>query len=64
MGTDAPSLNPLFGSPDDVKFASSMTLFALAAARDDSVFRRALERWCHGSMDARTIALWTGEPAT
>src|SRR5829696_8139416 len=61
---DAPSLNAIFGSPEDMKFASSMTLFALAVASEDSVFQRALERWCHGSMDTRTVALWKGEAAT
>jgi uncharacterized protein (DUF1810 family) len=34
-----------------------MTLFALAAPATDSVFRRALDRWCEGEMDERTQAL-------
>src|SRR5829696_2948885 len=35
-------------------------LFALTAATNDSVFQRALERWCDGSMDTRTLALVDG----
>jgi uncharacterized protein (DUF1810 family) len=44
--TTAPSgcLKQLFGSPDDLKFRSSMTLFAAVAAAP-SVFHAALTRW-------------------
>ena len=38
------SLHQLFGSPDDLKFRSSMTLFAAVAA-DPAVFDAALARW-------------------
>lgn len=57
IGAAAPSLHAIFGSPDDVKFRSSMTLFALAAPEEGSVFRQALDRWCDGRMDERTLAL-------
>ena len=40
----AASLHQLFGSPDDLKFRSSMTLFAAVAA-DQTVFDAALARW-------------------
>ncbi|WP_395942919.1 DUF1810 domain-containing protein [Brevundimonas sp.] len=40
----ASSLHALFGSPDDLKFRSSMTLFA-AVAPDAPVFDAALARW-------------------
>jgi len=56
--SDAQSLRQIFGSPDDVKFASSMTLFALAAGTDDSVFQSSLSRWCGGLMDDRTVRVW------
>lgn len=46
-----------FGSPADMKFASSMTLFALAVRAQPSLFDRAIERCCGGQRDARTIAL-------
>ncbi len=51
----AASLHAIFGSPDDVKFCSSMTLFELAAP--DDVFTRALERWCDGRRDERTLTI-------
>jgi uncharacterized protein (DUF1810 family) len=51
------SLNAIFGSPDDMKFRSSMTLFALASPEPASVFRRALGRWSGGEMDEQTLAL-------
>ncbi|WP_312597668.1 DUF1810 domain-containing protein [Brevundimonas sp.] len=40
----AASVHQLFGSPDDLKFRSSMTLFA-AVATDPTVFDAALARW-------------------
>jgi len=55
--TEAPSLHAIFGSPDDLKFRSSMTLFSLASGKVDSIFQRALDRWCDGVPDERTTAL-------
>jgi uncharacterized protein (DUF1810 family) len=51
------SRNVIFGSPDDLKFCSCTTLFSLATAHTDNPFRRALERWCEGRSDERTLAL-------
>jgi uncharacterized protein (DUF1810 family) len=51
------SLNAIFGSPDDMKFRSSMTLFAAAAPDADSIFKGALQRLCGGSADEQTLAL-------
>ena len=51
------SLYAIFGAPDNMKFHSSMTLFARAAADDNSAFQRALDRYCEGRMDQRTLAL-------
>ena len=51
------SLRQLFTSPDDKKFQSSMTLFALAAADPVSFFYKALDRWCGGALDAQTLKL-------
>jgi uncharacterized protein (DUF1810 family) len=51
------SLHEIFGSPDDMKFQYSMTLFALAAADPASVFYNALDRWCGGTLDAQTLRL-------
>jgi uncharacterized protein (DUF1810 family) len=58
---DAPSLHAIFGSPDDMKFRSSMTLFSRAADDATDVYRRALERWCDGKPDERTVALLRAE---
>lgn len=46
----------IFGSPDDVKFHSSLTLFAQVAL-DEPVFQRALTRYFDGESDARTLEL-------
>jgi uncharacterized protein (DUF1810 family) len=54
---DRRSLNAIFGSPDDKKFCSSMTLFALAQDDGKSLFHQALARYCDGQMDRRTVAL-------
>lgn len=55
--SNGPSLHAIFGAPDDVKFVSSMTLFALAAPDPDNAYRKALERWNGGRIDERTLAL-------
>lgn len=43
----------IFGSPDDLKLRSSMTLFALAAP-DEPVFRSVLDEYFGGALDPRT----------
>lgn len=48
------ALQDIFGSPDDVKFCSSMTLFA-HAARDNQVFLDSLGKYCGGEFDPLTI---------
>lgn len=48
-------LADIFGSPDDRKFHSSMTLFHRAAP-DDSLFRRALAAFFGGQEDPATLA--------
>ena len=50
------SLREILGSPDDLKFRSSMTLFAEAAPQE-LVFREALEKYCNGEEDPLTLAL-------
>ena len=46
----------IFGSPDDLKFRSSMTLFA-NLTDDNAEFVEALARYYGGEADARTLAL-------
>lgn len=55
QASPATSLNALFGSPDDLKFRSSMTLFATAGP--EGPFGAALDRWCGGEPDYRTVEL-------
>ena len=46
----------VFGTPDDLKLHSSLTLFA-GAAGAGSIFERLLERYFAGQPDARTVAM-------
>jgi len=46
----------IFGSPDDLKFCSSMTLFEQAAP-EEPVFGRALDQYFRGERDRNTLAL-------
>jgi len=46
-------LTEIFGTPDDLKFRSSMTLFAHAS--DNPAFREALTCFCGGEEDAETV---------
>ena len=50
--TDA---HAIFGSPDDLKFHSSVTLFERAAPQE-SVFRECLQKYFGGRGDALTLA--------
>jgi uncharacterized protein (DUF1810 family) len=50
------SINQIFGSPDDLKFRSSMTLFATVAP-DQQVFQNALQKYFGGEPDRLTLQL-------
>jgi len=54
IASESSSLHAIFGSPDDMKFRSCMTLFSLVV---DNPFRHALDRWCGGQLDEQTLAL-------
>ena len=56
------SIAEIFGHPDDLKFHSSMTLFAQFTA-DDSLFNQALERYFHGILDEWTLQLLDSKQA-
>jgi len=47
----------ILGTPDDLKFRSSMTLFAAVATAPDTPFAAALARYFGGVGDALTVAL-------
>ena len=46
----------IFGSPDDLKLRSSMTLFSVVAG-EDSVFQEVLEKYYDGRPDGRTLQI-------
>ncbi|MFL6863696.1 MAG: DUF1810 domain-containing protein [Allosphingosinicella sp.] len=55
IAVEGRSAREIFGSPDDMKFRSSLTLFA-AVAPDDTVFSEALRKFFGGEADAATLA--------
>ncbi len=50
------SVEQIFGYPDDLKFRSSMTLFANATA-ENQVFNDALQKYFDGEPDSLTVEL-------
>ncbi|MGN6249419.1 MAG: DUF1810 domain-containing protein [Ginsengibacter sp.] len=52
--------NQIFGSPDDLKLKSSMTLFA-SVPNSDPVFESVLEKYFNGQKDERTLEIISGE---
>jgi uncharacterized protein (DUF1810 family) len=53
------SIDQIFGDPDDLKFHSSMTLFAWVGG--DAVFNEAVRKYFGGRLDRRTLELLEGE---
>ena len=49
------SLHDILGTPDDMKFRSSMTLFAHVAGAG-SIYAEALNKLCEGKPDEQTLA--------
>ena len=49
----------IFGSPDDLKVKSSMTLFA-SLGNSDPVFQAVLDKFFNGEMDDRTLKILQG----
>ena len=54
VAAEGRSIAEIFGTPDDLKFHSSMTLFACAAPQE-SVFKSALEKYFDGKEDQATV---------
>ena len=52
------TIREILGSPDDLKFCSSMTLFA--AVSPDPEFATAIAKFCDGTPDPRTLQLIAG----
>ena len=55
LAVEGKSAHDIFGSPDDLKFSSSMTLFDVAAPHEKP-FRFALEKYFVGERDALTLS--------
>lgn len=49
--------NVVFGSPDDMKLKSCMTLFSLIDSSKERVFRKVLDKYFNGEVDVKTIDL-------
>ena len=58
------SPSQIFGSPDDLKFRSSMTLFEAVTPEGNCVFGAALDRLCAAERDERTLRLISARGAT
>ena len=56
LGIHGRSINQILGYPDDLKFRSSMTLFA-EVSEDISIFHVALDKYFDGEPDPLTIEL-------
>ena len=54
LALEGRTAHDIFGSPDDFKLRSSLTLFA-AAAPDEPLFRQALGLYFDGELDSRTV---------
>lgn len=52
--------NVVFGSPDDMKLKSCMTLFSLIDSSKERVFRKVLDKYFNGEVDVKTIDLIHG----
>jgi uncharacterized protein (DUF1810 family) len=57
LGVEGRTAHEIFGNPDDLKFHSSMTLFA-AVAEGEMIFDTALRKYFAGG-DARTLEILT-----
>jgi len=54
LSTKGRSIEQIFGSPDDLKFRSSMTLFAQVSP-DDDIFIQVLQKYFKGECDQFTL---------
>ena len=56
LATRGKTAHDIFGTPDDLKLRSCMSLFAAVAA-DEPVFGQVLDRFYQGQPDPKTLAL-------
>ena len=60
LSLEGKTANQIFGSPDDAKLRSSMTLFN-AVSQENSVFRNVLTKYFASQEDAKTLQLLTNK---
>lgn len=63
LDLDTDDAQSVFGSPDDLKLRSSMTLFA-SLTKTDSIFQSVLNKFFHGKKDEKTLEILAGEENT
>ena len=56
LDLDCNDVYKIFGSPDDMKLKSSMTLFEIAAP-ENKIFKRVLDKYFNGERDQKTIEI-------
>ena len=56
VGLEGKSVEEIFGYPDDLKFHSSMTLFAEVEDPSERLFHEALKKYFGGKTDQATLA--------
>ena len=56
MDIEGKTINQIFGSPDDMKLKSSMTLFGVSE-NANPVFQKVLDKYFGGERDRRTLEL-------
>ncbi|MFC3695702.1 DUF1810 domain-containing protein [Chenggangzhangella methanolivorans] len=57
LGLNGRTVHEIFGAPDDMKFCSSMTLFELTSDGAAASFSQAIDTFCNGRRDPRTLEL-------
>jgi uncharacterized protein (DUF1810 family) len=55
VALEGKSVEEIFGYPDDLKFHSSMTLFAEVVGPSERVFHKALKKYFGGKTDQATL---------
>lgn len=54
---DTDNANQIFGSPDDLKLKSCMTLFSVVCNEDGNVFKKLIDKYFDNRLDKRTLKL-------
>jgi uncharacterized protein (DUF1810 family) len=62
LALDQSDPKAIFGSPDDMKLKSCMTLFATATEDKQSIFQKVLDKFYNGVMDQKTLEMIKSSP--